>query len=178
MAPPLWEAAFQGDAAGVAALLSRPGTDVNEGAGSRFGTALHGAAEGGSVEAAQVLLKGGADVSLRSNDRCTPLHLACLRGNLNVARLLLDAGAPLEARTVFAGTALYLAAQSGHAPLVQLLLQRGAQSTIREYQGMQPLHAAAQQGHTAVVSQLLAAPGVDADAVVFANGATPLFFGY
>ncbi|MFQ5668658.1 MAG: ankyrin repeat domain-containing protein, partial [Candidatus Binatia bacterium] len=57
-------------------------------------TALHYAAREGEIEAARLLLDGGADVDQQTlGDRSSPLLVAAINGNYDLAMMLLDRGA-------------------------------------------------------------------------------------
>ena len=88
---PLHQAAFEGRADAVRALV-RAGARVNAaGAGGR--TPLHEAASQGHVAAARRLLEAGAALGAADVDGDTPLHTAVMLGQEAVARQLLRAGA-------------------------------------------------------------------------------------
>ena len=64
-------------------------------------TGLHWACQRGHMEVVHVLIKGNADVNIRSFERTeynTPLHLACIFHNARVIRLLLENGADANIR--------------------------------------------------------------------------------
>ena len=88
----LWEAARQGDAAAVGALLDK-GADVN--ARFRYGTtALFKAAERGHTEVVKLLLERGADVKVKDTFYgATAMTWALNSKHVEVVRLLLDKGA-------------------------------------------------------------------------------------
>jgi ankyrin repeat protein len=51
--------------------------------------ALHIAGKTNAVNAAEILIKHGADVSVRDCKQKTPLHLAARRGNIEVMKVAL-----------------------------------------------------------------------------------------
>jgi len=104
--------------------------DINEVGSS--GTALCGAASGGILENAMLLLDRGADINITSNRfYSTALAWAAARGKLGMATLLLDRGANINmAFGEDYGTALGAAAARGQLKMATLLLDRGADINI------------------------------------------------
>jgi len=112
-----------GDAERVAMLL-KGGADA--GAADTWGcTALHIAADNGSLDAAKVLLDHGADVDVREAWEETPLHVAARSGNVGMCQLLLGRGAAVNAMDLDGQTPLITAARAGHSAICDLLLASG-----------------------------------------------------
>jgi cytohesin len=168
--PSIFDAAKAGDVARIQALL-KTAPDVAALHDTAFGgTPLHWAALRGQLDAARVLLEGGADVGAENNDGETPLEVAHRANHRDVETLLArasktpkarlfaaaregDAGAVrklleqqpglvLERDTAFGATALHWAALRGHADVVKLLLKRGAVATAVNAAGETPLDVA------------------------------------
>ncbi len=164
---PVADAAMQGDAAAVRALLQQ-GADVNLAQGDGM-TALHWAAEHGDQALAQVLVAAGANpAAVTRVGRYTPLHVAAKGGHHLVVRTLLDVkaagarAADVAATTTTGAVALHFAAASGSRETIALLLDHGADINVREPQwGQTPLMFAAGSGRTEAVAVLLAR-GADA----------------
>nr|XP_061814480.1 protein phosphatase 1 regulatory inhibitor subunit 16B-like isoform X2 [Nerophis lumbriciformis] len=78
--------------------LVRLGNDVNH-QDSQGATLLHIAAANGYMQAAELLLEGGARMDLRDSDGWQPLHAAACWGQMHVAELLVSHGASLNAKT-------------------------------------------------------------------------------
>uniref|UniRef100_A0A8C6T5Q0 Protein phosphatase 1 regulatory subunit 16A n=1 Tax=Neogobius melanostomus TaxID=47308 RepID=A0A8C6T5Q0_9GOBI len=78
--------------------LIRQGEEVNQ-QDSLGATLLHIAAANGYVQAAELLLEGGALMDLRDTDGWQPLHAAACWGQMHVAELLVSHGASLNAKT-------------------------------------------------------------------------------
>ncbi|XP_034388599.1 protein phosphatase 1 regulatory inhibitor subunit 16B isoform X2 [Cyclopterus lumpus] len=76
----------------------RQGEEVNQ-QDSQGATLLHIAAASGYVQAAELLLEGGARMDLRDSDGWQPLHAAACWGQMHVAELLVSHGASLNAKT-------------------------------------------------------------------------------
>jgi uncharacterized protein len=151
----LWEAAALGDVARLQAHLQADPSSLE--AHSHDGwTALHLAAHFGHADAAQYLLRHGADVRARSTNPLDnqPLHAALAGRSLDVARLLLDAGADPNAAEHGGYAPLHQAAEPGDLPLIRLLLDRGARTDRKDDQGRTPLELAEAGGHTLAADAL------------------------
>ncbi|PSK46267.1 hypothetical protein B9Z65_5235 [Elsinoe australis] len=134
----------QKDRLAAEALLSR-GAEANDALESGD-TALHLAANTGSVGIVRLLLEHGADVVVRNTGGATALHLAASSGHADIAQLLIDHGADIHAKDVNQETPLHEAAENGSKEIVKLLVSRGA---VIDGQGAwkeTPLHRAAQFG--------------------------------
>ncbi|XP_068598862.1 protein phosphatase 1 regulatory inhibitor subunit 16B [Brachionichthys hirsutus] len=87
--------------------LLRQGEEVNQ-QDSQRATLLHIAAANGYVQAAELLLEGGALMDLRDSDGWQPLHAAACWGQMHVAELLASHGASLNAKTFLEETPIDL----------------------------------------------------------------------
>ena len=156
---PVADAAMQGDAAAVRALLA-DGADVNGAQGDGM-TALHWAARNRDAVLARTLLEAGADVGAGTRiGHYTPLHVASEAGSGEVVGVLLGAGADPMARIVGAGspTPLHFAAAAGSERAVEALVAAGADVNAAEQAwGQTPLIFAASKGRTEAVRALLEA---------------------
>ena len=176
----LFEAAKQGDAGAVRAALAEGALpDVRDEEGR---TPLHRAAEGGHVEAIQLLLDAGADANAEDREYGSrPLYYAVSGGHAPAAKLLLERGAavdainhtrdPVSAGSVENLTAVSKASEMGRTDLVALLLDRGADATGHGDGGW-PLLLAMSRGHVEPM-RLLLDHGADVNATGW-NGATLL----
>lgn len=79
-----------------------------------------------SVEAARLLLDGGARVNGHCDEFWTPLMTASLCGSEKVASLLIDRDAEVNAPAQYGLTPLNLACRERHSGIAKLLLDRGA----------------------------------------------------
>src|SRR5580693_5363429 len=90
------------------------------------------------MEAVQIFLEHGADVTARDDSHSTPLHLASSKGNGKVARLLIRHGADVNAQDGRCKTPFHLA-ESSHSvfkpSVLRLLLSSGANVTAEDDQG-------------------------------------------
>jgi ankyrin repeat protein len=148
-----------GDAPAVRSLLAG-GADANAAQGDGL-SALHLAAQQGSLEIAKLLIASGADLEAKTRiGGYTPLHLASAAGNAALVRELLTARADPAAVTTTTGvTPLHLAAKAFQGEgAVQALLELGAPIEARERSaGQTPLMFAAAAGRTASVRALMSA---------------------
>jgi hypothetical protein len=161
----LVKAAYAGDAAAVARLLAA-GADphasvgVPNPAGLGSGqvlrtTPLCVAAGSGRLEAARVLLEGGADPSLAGGDGFTPLMLAAGRGHPEVLRLLLGCGAAVDAVHPRNGTAAFHAACINNYPdCAEALAQAGCDAGLKTIDGLTGRQSAEHHGNAAVMQRL------------------------
>jgi ankyrin repeat protein len=115
-------------------------------------SALHLASGFDQREAAEVLLRFGADVDEASNDRhMTPLHWAA---SVPVAELLVAHGADVNAAAGNGSTALHFATASNHIAMVQWLLAHGADPTRKTKGGQTPWALAAKMGRRDIADLL------------------------
>ena len=152
--PPLVDAAKQGDAAAVAALL-----DGGAGVGSAAAdgaTALHWASHRDDAETVARLLEAGADVNAATDLGVTPLWAAGQNGSAAVAAGLLAAGADPNRALLAGETPLMVAARAGATGVAGLLLAYGADAEARGPRGQTALMWAVGQHHADVVEVLLA----------------------
>lgn len=119
-------------------------------------TALHLAAFFGKVEAARILLEGGASASAYgANDFANqPLHAAAAGRHIEVCRLLLAAGADVNATQHGGYTPLHEAAGSGDVELAELFLSAGADPRAVTTDGRTPADVADGAGHPDLARRL------------------------
>ncbi|KAH9488094.1 Transient receptor putative cation channel sub A member 1 [Bulinus truncatus] len=138
-------------------------------------TPLHYASREGHLRALDDLIKMGAVLNMKNNDKQSPFHFAARYGRYNTCRRLLDShhGPNIINETDGSGlTALHIAAQNGHTKVVQLLLQRGA-VVNKDNDDNTALHHAAANGWTHTMKVLLSVHTNLMD-VVNIDGDTPL----
>nr|KAI8750039.1 transient receptor potential cation channel subfamily A member 1 [Biomphalaria glabrata] len=120
-------------------------------------TPLHYASKEGHLRALDDLIKMGAVLNMKNNDKQSPLHFAARYGRYNTCCRLLDShhGPNIINETDGTGlTALHIAAQNGHTKVVQLLLQRGA-VVNKDNDDNTALHHAAANGWTHTMKVLI-----------------------
>jgi ankyrin repeat protein len=138
-------------------------------------TLLHQASYRDDVQAAQKLIRSGADVKAANRYGVTPLSLACTNGSAAMIELLLKAGADANAALPGGETALMTASRTGKVKAVEVLLARGANVNAKESKrGQTALMWAAAEGNVEVVEALLKA-GADMHARLD-SGFTALLF--
>ena len=153
---PLLAAASSGDVYKLAKLLTQ-GVDLNE-IGCEGQTSLWLAAQGGHVQAVQILLReGNVHVNAACTNGVTPLIIATLYGHNEIVKLLLQLRFDLTVNSIDnqGRTALWYASREGNTNLVKLLLCRGACSNTTNSIGQSPLWIAAWYGRVDVVMLLL-----------------------
>lgn len=111
----------------------------------------------------RLLLRAGADPSVRDAQGRTPLIMAARGGSISIAKALIAHGAEINAHDSSGQTALMEAARNRHSALVALLLRYGAQCGLTNRAGETALMQAADAGDYASIDQLVRA-GADPDA--------------
>ena len=101
-----------------------------------YATLLHVAAMEEKMGCVRVLLRRGADVTLRDVSGQTPLHMAMFNGSA-AARLLLEAGADVDAETVPGRTPLVMTAIYGRPHMAHVLLRAGASFPAMSIAGLE-----------------------------------------
>ncbi|MEQ2168630.1 hypothetical protein GOODEAATRI_016775 [Goodea atripinnis] len=119
-------------------------------------TPLMLAAEQGSLEIVQELIRRGANVNLDDVGGWTALMWAAYKGRVEVTRLLLEHGAnPNTTGQQYSVYPIIWAAGRGHAEIVKLLLQHEAKVNCSDKNSMTALIVAVKGGYTEVVKELL-----------------------
>ncbi|HXD20598.1 MAG TPA: ankyrin repeat domain-containing protein [Vicinamibacterales bacterium] len=151
--PPLIDAARNGGAVAVRALVSR-GADVNV-ASADGTTALHWASYRDDLDMADALLRAGAKVDAANDLGATPLWTASMNGSSAMVHRLLEAGAHPNLALLLGETPLMIACRSGNADVVTQLLDKGANVNARGPRGQTALMWAVAEQHPDVVKVLL-----------------------
>ena len=119
-------------------------------------TPLHLAAFFGQLEAADLLVRHGAEVEATSTNamKTAPLHAAAAGRQRDLIAFLLGAGAQINRPQEGGWTALHAAAQNGDRAIAELLIIHGADVTARAENGQTPLDLALLGGHKDVADLL------------------------
>ena len=159
---PVAEAARQGDAQAVQALLQQ-GLDV-DGWDTSGTPALHWAVRVDDHDLVDLLLAAGADVNGANRYAEAPIHIAVEYRHIEMVRRLLDAGADIETPDASGEPPLLIATRLGALELVDELLTQGAEVDARDLVlGQTALMLAVRDEDIGLVARLLAA-GADVNA--------------
>jgi ankyrin repeat protein len=134
----LFDAARQGDAAKLAALLDEHPNKLYAVTRPYELTLLHLAAHGGQPAAFELLLRRGVDVNVRDRgDNAYPMHWAAAGGHVYVVRQLADAGGDVigseddhELQVIGWATCWEGCDDDAHRAVVDFLVSRGARHHI------------------------------------------------
>ncbi len=114
-------------------------TSGGSGARRDLGPILLRAAGLGDIAAVTALLRTGAPVNYKGDEKFTPLLFASQNGHGGVVEILLDSGADIDMRRSGGGTPLHVATSNGHPAVVSILLSRGANLNALNDFGQTPL---------------------------------------
>jgi ankyrin repeat protein len=143
-------------------------------------SALSWAAETGALGTAQLALRYGADINVRSrlHGGATPLFLAARNNHAGIVRWFLTKGGTVDVNSrsnMYHETALSIASQMGHVEVVEILLgHESVRSDLADTSGQTPLFWACCNNHPAIVKALVRRGNVDVNRQRKEDGATPL----
>ncbi|XP_072233466.1 ankyrin repeat and SOCS box protein 15b [Leuresthes tenuis] len=118
-------------------------------------TALHEAAEVGCPSILMLLLRHGANVTVRDGHGVTPLGVAAEYGHTEALDILIQHGGDVSAQASNGDTVLYDASGSGNLDCIKLLLLHGANPNVASYACQLPIHRAAYEGHILALRTLI-----------------------
>lgn len=133
--------------------------------GYDYYSALHIAARDGLEKICQILLKSGADVSVKEGFMsATPIHLAAFMGRTSVLKILAthpEFAVLVDEQTAFNGyTALHFAVWQGQLKAAKVLLSLGADPAIKGHDGCTALDLASKYDYYEIEELLESAPFV------------------
>ncbi|EPE33339.1 Ankyrin repeat-containing protein [Glarea lozoyensis ATCC 20868] len=118
-------------------------------------TALLAAVMKGNEDVANVLVKEGADVTVKNDENETPLYWACWHGFTAMAQTFLDKDATPNITTAYKFTPLLAAIRCIDITIVDLLLGKGASFESQDSDGYSALNFASHMGEVEIVRLLL-----------------------
>ena len=151
-------AAKEGDVANINKLLNE-GAKIDELPEGRWSaTPLYWSLFNCKFEAAELLLKKGANVNLADSYGSSPLHLAvrCKKVKLSLIEQLIQKGADVNYKNTADGlTSLHYASSSGSVDVAKLLIDKGAHVNAVDNKGTTPLILAVKKNSLTVAKLLL-----------------------
>ena len=110
----------------------------------------------GSEKVIPVLLRHGADPSLKTKYGCTALHIAVRKGNIVIVQFLLrNKKVIVNAQDACGYTPLHDACSRKNYQVCLLLLKYGAAIDIQTVENVTPIHIAATYGDVRILELLL-----------------------
>ncbi|MFC1792773.1 ankyrin repeat domain-containing protein [Planctomycetota bacterium] len=143
-------------------LVSK-GADIHSNIGQSGLTKLHMVCASSNKDAAEFLIRKGAEINVEASDGATPLFHAAVNGHADIVELLINRGADINLSMHEGATPIAMANRRGQTEVVNILRRHGALET---------LHGAAASGDEEEVKRLVA-QGADLNARN-QNGQTPL----
>ncbi|MFC1763443.1 ankyrin repeat domain-containing protein [Planctomycetota bacterium] len=143
------------DDLGAAQVLLQHGADINIQSKGDGVTALHDAANRGSMDRIKWLIAKGADVNRRMKDGNTPLGVAMNRDRFGAVKYFLEHRADINCHDERGRTPLHYAAMSGMKEIVEMVLNKGADINSRDNWGQTPLHSSVLSSRKEIVEILL-----------------------
>ena len=113
------------------------------------------AADGGDLDAVDLLVSRGADVNTKTWDGVTPLMYAAQSGFPEVADYLIGHGADVNATPDNGMTALISVSKTGNFAIAQMLLENGARADVKDYNGLSPLMYASAYNFPGIIALCL-----------------------
>lgn len=145
----LWQAAFDGDLAGVQSALESGASPDAKGRGGF--SALVAAARNGNFDVVKCLVEHGAKVDERTNSRDkTALLAASFDGHFEIVKYLHEHGADINIQAVNKWTPLHDAAYIGNFEIVKYLVDHGARLDLKNERNETARETAERGQHDAV----------------------------
>lgn len=112
-------------------------------------------AEPDRCQVVSLLVKNGADPTMRNKRKVSPLHMSCRFGLHQLATHLIRLGAEVDAQDEVKETPLYRAVNLGYEACVEVLLAADADPNVQNRKGYSPLHRAVVRSKLTIVPLLL-----------------------
>jgi len=144
--------ASMGNNFGIVKMILENDADVNK-TTINGETALHFAADVGSLEIAEYLINKKADVNLGTST--TALTIATFGNSFEIVKLLLENEADINKTTETGHTALHFASQFGYLEIVKHLIKKKADVNLYASKSGTPLVHATMGGHFDVIQCLI-----------------------
>ena len=131
--------------------------DVNDAATVDGLTALHYAAQNGSLDIIKFLVEHGADISAQDYEQSrSVIHFAALNGDIECIKYLTENGADLLDKDANGATAFHYAVMANNLEAVKYFVTKKLDYTAKDYRGWTAMHYAADGGALEVMKYLLA----------------------
>lgn len=131
--------------------------DVNDAATVDGLTALHYAAQNGSLDIIQFLVEHGADISAQDYEQSrSVIHFAAENGDIECIKYLTEHGADLQDKDVNGATAFHYAVMANNLEAVKYFVTKKLDYTAKDNRGWSAMHYAAFGGALDVMKYLIA----------------------
>ena len=131
--------------------------DVNDAATVDGLTALHYAAQNGSLDIIKYLVEHGADISAQDNEQSrSVIHFAAENGDIECIKYLTEHGADLQDKDANGATAFHYAVMANNLEAVKYFVTKKLDYTAKDNRGWTAMHYAANGGALDVMKYLLA----------------------
>lgn len=121
-------------------------------------TPLHAAIDGGFIKVVEVLLKHGADPTVKKENQIPPFLMACSQGKLEMIEAMLKSNnsEAISCRDVYGQTCLHHCAHAiDSTHIISFLINQGAEVDTVDNKGQSPLMTSVVAGSTSGVTTLL-----------------------
>jgi len=130
--------------------------DVNDAATVDGLTALHYAAQNGSLDIIKFLVEHGADISAQDYEQSrSVIHFAALNGDIECIKYLTENGADLLDKDANGATAFHYAVMANNLEAVKYFVTKKLDYTAKDYRGWTAMHYAANGGALDVMKYLI-----------------------
>ena len=131
--------------------------DVNDAATVDGLTALHYAAQNGSLDIIKYLVEHGAAISAQDNEQSrSVIHFAAENGDIECIKYLTEHGADLQDKDANGATAFHYAVMANNLEAVKYFVSKKLDYTAKDNRGWTAMHYAANGGALDVMKYLLA----------------------